>query len=171
MASATTITRSVTISPGESFTLPAGATVISLTDVLTNTCDVELPEPEPFVEYQYIFALNQDDNDSHPMGGEVDINSLLIDNTVVNLNFTVQNTDNSGNGTRISQWNLEVPDNNVLLNSYPIKFTTIVGNTSIGSKYDLVIVSIRMPESYQDKVLLKVVNDKFPNGLYLKGSI
>jgi hypothetical protein len=76
MADVETITRTVTIAPGESFTLPAGATVVSMTNTLQNSCNFALPNPEPFVEYNYKFSINEDDNDDHPMGSEVNINSI-----------------------------------------------------------------------------------------------
>lgn len=167
MASATTITKSVILAPGESFVLPNGATVISITDVLETTC-AELPDPEPIVIYRYMFSINQDDNDDHPVGSEVNIDSILIDGTTVALSFTAFNTDNSGNSTGVNQWNAEALGNNALLTSYPVKFNFIA--FSVGtSKSDLVTVQLEMPESYQDKVFVKIINDKFPNGFFISG--
>lgn len=169
MASTTIITKSVILAPGESFTLPNGASVISITDVLETTC-AELPEPEPIVIYKYIFALNQDDNDGHPVGGEVNIDSLIINGTSVALSFTAFDTDNTGNSTGVNQWNSEALGNNALLASYPVKFNFVAFSAG-GSKNDIVTVQLEMPESYQSKVLLKIVNDKFQNGFFLDGSL
>ncbi len=170
MASAQIITKSVTLSPGESFTLPSGATVIALTDVLDSSCDLELPDPEPLVDYNFIFSLNQDNEDDHPMGSEVNIDSILINGTSVTLAFTALNTDNSGNIDGVVQWNNEISNNNNLLNSYPVKFVSI-NFESATSKNDLITVVMKMTESYQSKVFLKITNDKFPNGIYLNGSL
>ena len=169
MAATTTITRSVIISPGESFTLPTGATVISITDVLETTC-AELPTPEPIVIYKYIFSINQDDNDGHPVGGEVNIDSLVISGTTVALAFTAFDTDNTNNSVGVNQWNTEAIGNNSLLSAYPVKFNFVAFSVG-GAKNDLVTVQLEMPESYQNKVLLKVINDKFPNGFFLDGSL
>lgn len=169
MASVTIITKSVILAPGESFTLPAGATVISITDVLETTC-AELPDPEPIVIYKYIFSINQDDNDGHPVGGSVNIDSLIINGTSVALSFTAFDTDNTGNSDGVNQWNAEALGNNALLAAYPVKFNFVAFSVA-GSKNDIVTVQLEMPESYQDKVLLKIVNDKFPNGFFLDGSL
>lgn len=164
------LTKSVTISPGESFTLPSGATIISITDTLTNSCNFELPTPEQLIEYNFYFSVNEDNNDDHPMGSEVNIESILIDGVLVPLSFTFFNTASTGNSFGISVWNTQVTTNNNLLSSYPVKFQNIVYSAGT-SKSDLVTATIKMPESYLNKVFLVVRNDKFPNNLYLKGSI
>ena len=169
MATTTTITKSVILAPGESFTLPAGATVISITDVLSTTC-TELPDPEPIVIYKYIFAINQDNNDEHPVGGVVDIDSLIINGISIPLSFTSFNTDDTNNSTGVNQWNAEALGNNALLASYPVKFNFVAFSVG-GAKNDIVTVQLEMPQSYKSKVLLKIVNDKFQNGFFLDGSL
>ncbi len=174
MASLQTITRSVTISSGESFTLPNGATVVSITDTLSNTCGITLPDPEPLVDYEYTFSINQDDSDEHPVGGYVNIESVLIDGTSITLAFTGMNTDNSGNSGDVGVWSGEIVANNNILSSQPVKFVSITYSAGVVgsiSKSDLVTVVMKMPESYLSKVFLKITNDKFPNGFYLLGSL
>jgi hypothetical protein len=170
MALPTIITRTVTISPGESFTLPTGATVVSITDVLENTCNLDLPEPEPLVEYFFKFAINEDDNDAHPVGGGVNIESIMIDGVSTNLSFTQFDTDNTGNSGGVNVWNGEITTNNNLLSSYPVKFVTIAFDNG-GANYDVAIVVIKMPQSYLNKVFLKVSNLKFENGFYVTGGL
>lgn len=169
MASTQTVTRTVTIAPGETFTLPAGATVVSITDVLQTDCNIELPTPEELVEYSYIFSLNEDANDDHPMGSEVNIESVLIDGVSTTLSFTFLNTNGVGaNSTGVAVWSSEIAANNALLSSKPIKIVSITWSDD-GAKHDLVTVVMKMPASYQKKVFLNVRNDKFPNGVYLLG--
>lgn len=166
----TTITKTVSISPGEQFTLPNGATIVSISDILDNSCDFTLPDPEPFVNYKYSFALNEDNNDDHPMGHIVNISEVLVDNVAISLAFSNQDTDNTNNGTKVGVWNSEVGANNLLLTSVPLRFISVAFDPrGSNSKADSAIVTIKMPESYLNKVLLKIVNDKFDNGLYLKG--
>lgn len=170
MATTTTITKTVSISPGEQFTLPNGATIISISDILDNSCDFTLPDPEPFVEYKYSFALNEDDNDNHPMGHLVNISEISVDNVTISLDFSAQDTDNTNNGTKVGVWNSEVAANNLLMTSVPLRFISVVFDPRGSNvKADSAIVTIKMPESYLNKVLLKITNDKFDNGLYLKG--
>lgn len=165
-----TITKTVSIAPGEQFTLPNGATIISVSDILDNSCDFPLPDPEPFVDYKYSFALNEDDNDNHPMGHIVNIAEISVNNTPITLAFSPQDTDNSGNASKVAVWGSEVGANNLLLTSVPLRFVSIVFDPrGSNNKADSAIVTIKMPESYLNKVLLKIVNDKFDNGLYLKG--
>ena len=171
MSSVQTITKTITISPGESFTLPAGATVTSITDVLDTTCNVDLPTPEPLLEYNYIFSLNEDNTDDNPMGSEVNIESLLVDGAIIPLSFTFLNTDNSPtNQNGVAVWSSEISTNNNLLNSQAIKFVSITWSDD-GTKHDLVTIVLKMPSSFLSKVFVKIRNDKFPNGLYLNGSV
>lgn len=170
MSTITTITKTVSISPGEQFTLPNGATIVSTSDILDNSCGLVLPNPEPFVNYKYAFALNEDANDDHPMGHIVNIAEILVNNIPITLAFSDQNTDNVGNSNIGYTWNLEVGANNLLMTSVPIRFVSVTFDPrGSNNKADNITVLIKMPESYLDKVLLKIVNDKFDNGLYLKG--
>lgn len=168
MASITKIVKTVTISPGESFTLPVNAEVLSITDVLDTTCNIDLPTPEALINYSYVFSLNEDANDDHPMGSEVNIENILIDGTNVPLSFTFLNTGNTGNFSGVSVWSSEIAANNNLLSAQPVKFVSITWSDD-GAKHDLVTVVMKMPASYQKKVLLSIRNDKFPNGIYLLG--
>ena len=168
--SLTTITKTVSILPGEQFTLPIGATIISISDILDNSCDFTLPDPEPFVDYKYSFALNEDDNPNHPMGHLVNISEILVNNTPITLAFTALDTDNTNNGSKVGVWNSEVAANNLLMASVPLRFVSVAFDPrGSNNKADSAIVTIKMPESYLNKVLLKITNDKFDNGLYLKG--
>lgn len=168
--SLTTITKTVSILPGEQFTLPIGATIISISDILDNSCDFTLPDPEPFVDYKYSFALNEDDNDNHPMGHLVNISEISVNNTTISLAFSAQDTDNTNNASKVGVWNSEVAANNLLMTSVPLRFVSVVFDPrGSNNKADSAIVTIKMPESYLNKVLLKITNDKFDNGLYLKG--
>lgn len=167
-----TILKTVTMLPGESFTLPKGATVISISNNLENSCNFDLPEPSPLRNYMFKFSINEDRNDHHPMGSEVDIESLLIGGIVVPLTFAPINTDNTGNNTQVTTlWSNHIIENNQLLNSYPVKIVSIILLPNGQDKSDLCIVTLKMPESYQSKVFLKIANDKFPNGLYFLGSL
>lgn len=166
-----TITKTVIISPGESFTLPKGATVLSISNNLENSCGFDLPDPETLQNYKFYFSINEDNNDDHPMGSEVNIDSLLIGGTSVPLTFTVMNTDNTGNSSGVAVWSGQIIANNILLSSYPVQFVSITLLPNGQDKSDLVVVTLRMPESYLSKVFLKVSNDKFNNGLYFMGSL
>jgi hypothetical protein len=96
--------------------------------------------------------------------------TLLVNNVIANLAFTILNTDNTGNSAKVAIWNSQIPANNALLGSYPVRFVSIVF-TDDGPKHDLVTVKLSMPQTYLEKVFLKITNDKFPNGIYLKGSL
>lgn len=170
MANVQTITKSVTITPGESFVLPPGATVTLITGELDNSCNFPLPTPETLIEYEFEFSVNNDNQDDHPMGSEVDIESFLISGVVVPLNFTFFNTDDGvGNCSGVHVWSLEIPANNSLIIGYPVRFVSMAC-TAFNPKSDLVTVTIEMPESFLSKVFLKIRNDKFPNGVYIIGS-
>lgn len=167
----TTITKTVSISPGEQFTLPNGATIISISDILDNSCGLVLPDPEPFVNYKYAFAINEDNNHDHPMGHFVNISEIWVNNTPITLAFSAQDiTNNVDNASKVGVWHSEVAANNLLMTSVPLRFVSVVFDPrGSNTRADNVTVTIKMPESYLDKVLLKIVNDKFDNGLYLKG--
>jgi hypothetical protein len=168
MASVTKITKTVTLGVGEKFTLPKGATVTSVTGALSTTCNLDLPDPSPYVTYNFEFAINEDDNDDHPVAGSVNISSLLINGVEVPLTFTQMNTDNIGNSSGINQWNSEIGTNNTIISNYPIQFLSISADYANSSKSDLVYVEVKMLESYKDLVFLKIFTPNFLNGLYLK---
>lgn len=66
----TTIIKSVTLVPGESFTLPPGSTLIGSTSIgdLTSNCDI--PDLEEIQCYVAIFAAGKDQNPSNPYAGD-----------------------------------------------------------------------------------------------------
>ena len=100
MASTQTITKSVTIEPGESFTLPNGATVVSVTGILSNSCDFPLPDPEEYKCGYFYFNIDDDSNVNHPNDEtstkitSVYINTSLvpIDELASTTNETILNT-------------------------------------------------------------------------------
>ena len=170
MSSATKITKTVSLDVGEQFTLPKGATVISLTGAVSNSCEFDLPDPTPYLAYSFRFAINEDNNDDHPLGGLVNIESLLINGVTVPLTFTQMNTDSSGNSSGINQWNSEISTNNTLVGSYPCIFVNITADYGAGAKSDTVIVNIKMPESYLNKIFLRISSYYFPTGLLIQAS-
>lgn len=87
MSTTNCITKSITLSPGEPFVLPAGATIIGATDVdaIDSTC-ADLTDLEEYQCYEMLFGFNMTDNDS-----VLDSDNTRVD---VYLNNTVQNTLN-----------------------------------------------------------------------------
>ncbi len=164
----TLVLKSASILPGECFTLPRGARVVTVTGDLTNSCGIDLPDAEPLVLYEYGFAINNDNNDDHPVGGNVNIDSFFIEGLIVPLGFREFNTDNTAvNISGINTWSLQIPNiNSSYMQNVPIKFQTIT--TYRNDKSDIVAVRVKMPVSFASKAFLKITNDKFLTGIYLK---
>jgi hypothetical protein len=95
-------TQSITLTPGQTFVLPAGAVVTGLfvdgAISVTSSCD-NLPPPGEFVCGHFYMNIDDDDNPSHPNDEEsteftsikigdttYPLNGLLLDQTVINLN-------------------------------------------------------------------------------------
>jgi hypothetical protein len=100
MASVTKITKTVTLQVGEQFTLPKGATVTSVTGVLSNSCDFDLPTPEVYKCGYFYFNIDDDNNDNHPNDeSNTKVTSIKIyDNTVL-----IDQLANSANITNLNE--------------------------------------------------------------------
>jgi len=98
-------TQSITLTPGQTFVLPAGAVVTGLfvdgAITVTSSCD-NLPPPGEFVCGHFYMNIDDDANDNHPNDEESTeftsikigdttyaLNGLLLDQTVTNLNALI----------------------------------------------------------------------------------
>ena len=95
-------TQSITLTPGQTFVLPAGAVVTGLfidgAISVTSSCD-NLPDPGAFVCGHFYMNIDDDDNPNHPNDEETtvftsikigdttyELDGLLLNQTVANLN-------------------------------------------------------------------------------------
>lgn len=95
-------TQSITLTPGQTFVLPAGAVVTGLfvdgAITVTSSCD-NLPDPGAFVCGHFYMNIDDDANDNHPNDEEstvftsikigdttYELDGLLLNQTVANLN-------------------------------------------------------------------------------------
>lgn len=75
----TTIVKSVQINPGESFTLPPGASIVAVTGTLSNSCGT-LPNPEDLTCYGIIYSVSDGSTTPSETNEDVTIKGFRIDN-------------------------------------------------------------------------------------------
>lgn len=72
-----TLNKTTTIKPGECFTLPRGAVVVSVSGILTNSCDFELPTPEALKCYKFEWELTNNVGSNTQAWDHEDVNNLF----------------------------------------------------------------------------------------------
>lgn len=92
--SGSTTNKSITLLPGESFTLPPGATVIAVSGTLDSTCD-DLPNPEALQCYSIQWEIEGPNSGSDAWENGV-INSLVIGGTTTTVNANAYLNDDDG---------------------------------------------------------------------------
>jgi hypothetical protein len=147
------IIKTVTLAPGETFTLPPGATIIhtSSHESLSSTCD-ELPETSEMKCYRLLFSVNVNRTPSPALEhDDTIVSAIFISGVQYDLNEA--NEDNV-----IAAINAVVPG--VLSN------LALVGS-STGDRY-VKSYTFQAPEVVGETVELKITGPGFDDGLYVK---
>lgn len=155
-ASTTTVTKTVTLVPGESFTLPPGGELIYTSDNNSISSDCPLPPTQTRSCYIFTVTVDADDNTSHPMD-ETDalFNYVEILGVQYDMGFTI-------NRDTISMYTQ-------LVSTVPQGLLEVVYvDRRIFSKRNQYWVTIRAIESIAESAQFKVTGRGYEFGAFLK---
>jgi hypothetical protein len=130
-----TITKHITILPGECFTLPKGAIVKAISDELTNSCSFDLPTPTALECYQFSWEITDNVGGQSQAWDHENNNNKFVKITFDGVDYPIS-LDTSDPGA------LAGTINNLLLS----KGVTVISNsrTQIGvTDIDLCIVQFK----------------------------
>lgn len=159
----TDVYRTISLVPGESFTLPPNASVVTYTGDLTSTCDI-LPDPEDLACYATIFTVADDRNPSVPYervyikGFRINDEDMFFVNSDINVDAGAEDITSSLTTSINTNSKLRVILNNVCGGRYA---TSSSGGQVIGSQY---VVSFKAAPSLMKESYLIVHFDRGPFG-------
>lgn len=151
MAGATTtiVTHTLNLQPGESFTLPAGAELVYVSDSPSITTDcVEVPDAEYKCGVFY-FNIDEDNNDNHPL----DEDSTKVANVKVgDVTYTI---DQLAASATVTNLNANITATGLFSFTYVNIFTI---NDSGDDKRKAVYLYFQVVDDYYDDLLLGVTS-------------
>lgn len=151
-----TIVKTVTIEPGESFTLPPGAELIYTSDNSGLTSDCVLPPEQDLNCYIFSVTVDNDDNTGHPMDeSDAIFDFVEVLGTQYPMNFTINRSTTS----------MFVELDNSLPEGL-IEVTYV--DRRIFDKRNQYYITVRVLESIADTVEFKISGRGYETGAYLK---
>lgn len=171
MLSTPTIFRSITLAPGESYVLPAGATIISATNssaiTSENGCAGDLTNLETLECYRFAFGKDTDNNTEHPMD-DAALQSLIINGVSYDISTSIMS---SANGSSLSwcptvenKFSLNVPE---IVQYLDCASTGCYGENIGTDKRCEYRLDVRTIPSIAENMEIYMTGKAFPNGLYI----
>lgn len=158
----TPITQSITITPGQQFVVPAGATIdmIIANGDATATADCEIPDPEEYVCSYFKITMNQDGDQGRPMAETTTrLDSLTVGNTVFSFNDQLIIVLGADPGQLISLTTL----NSYITDQGLFKFTNITRDTLTStSERQIIWMYFQVPSILLNTLELEVLDKGNP---------
>lgn len=150
-----TVSHTIVLKPGESFSLPAGAEVIYVSsNSLDSTCPI--PAAEAKECYYFQLVIDNDNNDGHPLDeGSTYFSDLIVGGVTYELDILVDQ--------------LSPVLESALINALPqtlIEITDVTKNDL--AKRTEVLINFKLAPSLAEDTELKITAPGFAGGLFIR---
>lgn len=161
-----TIAKSVTLKPGESFTLPPGAELLYTSDSNALSSDCTIPPDQEFSCFAIDWSLNDDNSPSPNLEHQVsNVESIEIAGVAYPINLDTHQVWNGGGFT-------EQQKNTALINALQTKFPEFLiqidhlDTSTVGGRLAWTLY-FRTITAFGAGIRMKITGDGFTPGLYV----